>query len=553
MTDASQGRSAVLAQRGLVATDHPLASAAGLRVLEEGGNAIDAAVCVAAVLGVVTPMMTGIGGDSFIVHYHAATQRVLGLNGSGAAPQTATPEVFRQRGFATMPLRGMLAPSVPGAVDAMATALGQWGSGRFTLGRLLEPAIHYAEAGFPITEKVAAWFARTAEGEVAPILARYPSSARIYLPNGRTPRVGEVFVQSDLARSLRAIAERGARAFYEGPLADAIADYAQSHGGLITAADLAAHHSELCAPLTTTHRDLVIHTTPPPSQGFVLLEMLNILEQAHVETLPWGSAEAIHLMTEAKKLAFADRLAYVGDPRFVSNPLDRLLSKEHARDRTRAIDPRRAQEQVPAGALREQVGETTAFVVADAEGNVVSYITSLSAAFGCGEVVDGTGILLNNRGGRGFTLEPGHPNEIAPGKRTMHTLMAFLATREGRPHLAWATRGGDAQAPWNLQTFSNIVHHGLNVQEAVDRPRWFSFPATDPATIRSPFELRMESGFPAATYEGLRALGHRVVTPYPAAGQPSSGGLQVIQVVDPDRRVYAGGSDPRAGGCAIGF
>jgi gamma-glutamyltranspeptidase/glutathione hydrolase len=537
----------VLAQRGLVATDHALASAAGLRVLEAGGNAIDAAVCTAAVLGVVTPMMTGLGGDSFILCYQAGTKRVEALSGSGAAPRGATPEFFSARGFQTMPLRGMLAPSVPGAVDAMATALARWGSGRWTLGRLLEPAIHYAEAGFPVSEKVAEWFVRSENQDVVSILARYPSTARIFLPDGRPPRVGEILVQSDLARSLRTIAEQGPRAFYEGPLADAIAAYAASHGGLLGTADLAAHKSEVTSPLATTVRDLTVHCTPPPSQGFVLLEMLNILEHDDLAARPWGSADAVHLAVEAKKLAFADRLAYVGDPRFVANPMDRLLDKAYAGERRRMIDPQRAQERVAPGALREQVGDTTAFVVADGEGTVVSYITSLSAAFGCGEVVDGTGILLNNRGGRGFSLDPGHPNLIAPGKRTMHTLMAFLATRGDRPHLAWATRGGDAQAQWNFQVFSNIVHHGMNIQEAVERPRWFSVPSSDPATIGAPFELRTETGFPADTSAGLRERGHRLATP-----GPDSGGVQVIQV-DPDRRVYYGASDPRPDGLAVGY
>lgn len=537
-----RGRSVTLAQRALVATDHALASTAGLRVLQEGGNAIDAAVCVAAALGVVTPMMTGIGGDTFIVWYEAATGRVHTLLGSGAAPAGATPEFFTGHGYRTMPLRGMLAPSVPGAVDAMATALEQWGSGRWSLARLLEPAIHYAEAGFPVTERVAAWFA-----ESAATLARYPSSARIYLPHGRPLRAGEVLLQKDLARSLRLIAEDGSRVLYDGRLAQQIAAYARAHGGLLNAADLGAHRSEIAAPATTTYRDLVIHTTPPPSQGFVLLEMVNILADDDLGALPWGSPEAAHLMVEAKKLAFADRLSYVGDPRFIRNPLDRLLDPAYGRQRRRALDPARAQESVAPGAIHEHVGETTAFVAADRDGNVVSYITSLSAAFGCAEVVEGTGILLNNRAGRGFSLEPGHPNLIAPGKRTMHTLMAFLATRGGRPYLAWATRGGDAQAQWNFQVWSNIAHHGMNVQEAVERPRWLSFPATDPATLTSPFELRMEAGFPGGSDEGLRRLGHRVLTP-----RPSSGGVQVIQV-DAGRSVYAGGSDPRADGCAIGF
>jgi gamma-glutamyltranspeptidase/glutathione hydrolase len=227
--------------------------------------------------------------------------------------------------------------------------------------------------------------------------------------------------------------------------------------------------------------------------------------------------------------------------------LERLLGAEHARERRRALDPLHAQTAVAAGSLHERVGDTTAFVVADADGNMASYITSLSAPFGCTEVVDGTGILLNNRAGRGFSLEPGHPNIIAPGKRTMHTLMAFLATRAGRPYLAWATRGGDGQAQWDFQVWSAIAHHGMNIQAAVERPRWFSYPSSDPATISAPFELRMEAGFPQETYDGLRRLGHHVVAP-----RVTSGGVQVIQW-DPVQRVYGGASDPRADGCAIGI
>ncbi|HYM69275.1 MAG TPA: gamma-glutamyltransferase [bacterium] len=537
-----QGRSVALAQRGMIATDHPLASVAGLRVLQEGGNAIDAATAAAGVLGVVTPMMTGLGGDTFIVYHQASSGRVLALCGSGAAPRAATPEYFTSRGHQTMPLAGMLAPSVPGAVDAMAASLERWGSGRFSLGRLLEPAIHYADAGFPITEKVARWFE-----EGAKALARYPSSARVYLPHGRPPRVGELLVQADLARSLRAVADQGPRAIYEGALAARIVDYARAHGGLFDAADFAAHRSEFADPISTTYRDLVIHATPPPSQALVMLEMVNILAQDDLGALPWGSAQAIHLAVEAKKLAFADRVAYLGDPRFVQNPLDRLLSAEHARQRRRALDPLRAQASVAAGSIHEHVGETTAFVVADAEGNIASYITSLSAMFGCAEVVDGTGILLNNRAGRGFSLVAGHPNIIAPGKRTMHTLMAFLATRAGAPYLAWATRGGDGQAQWDFQVWSAVVHHGMNIQAAVECPRWFSYPASDPATISSPFELRMEAGFPADTYDGLRRLGHHVLAP-----RVTTGGVQVIER-DPQRRVYGGASDPRADGCAVGI
>src|SRR5215469_6569816 len=272
MRGPQQGRSVVLACRAMVATDHPLASAAGLRVLEEDGNAIDAAVCVSGVLGVVCPMMNGLGGDTFVAYYDAAARRVTTLLGSGAAPQDATPAWFAAHGHSVMPLRGMLSPSVPGAVDAMATALARWGTGRFRLDRLLAPAIHYAESGFPVSEHLASWFA-----EWEALLRRYPSTARVFLPGGRPPGVGEVLVQRDLGRSLQAVAEEGPRAFYDGPLADRIAAYMREHGGLMSRADLAAHRSEIAEPVAVPYRDLVVHTTPPPSQGFVLLEMLNLL------------------------------------------------------------------------------------------------------------------------------------------------------------------------------------------------------------------------------------------------------------------------------------
>jgi gamma-glutamyltranspeptidase/glutathione hydrolase len=263
--------------------------------------------------------------------------------------------------------------------------------------------------------------------------------------------------------------------------------------------------------------------------------------------LRWGTPDAIHVMVEAKKLAFADRLTHLGDPRFIGVPLAELLSKDYAARRRQAIDPRRAQSAVPAGALLEAVGDTTSFCVADAAGNLVSYITSLSSKFGCGEVVEGTGILLNNRAGRGFTLDEGHPNCLEPGKRTMHTLMPFLALRNGGPLMAWGTPGGDGQSQWDLQIFTNFVDGGFNVQRAIEMPRWLSFPGTDPATIATPLVLRLEDGFPDATVAALRELGHVI---RPMGEMESGGGAQAIVV---DAGVYRGGSDSRVDGCAIGI
>jgi gamma-glutamyltranspeptidase/glutathione hydrolase len=535
-------RSPVLARRGMVAAGHPLASAAGVRVLTGGGNAVDAAVATAAVLGVVQPMMSGLGGDTFMLVYRPAEGKVHALNSSGIAPYAATLEEFRRRGYTKMPLRGMLAVAVPGAVEAMATAVERWGSGRFTLGQLLDPAIDYAEQGFPVAPKVASWIR-----QVADVIAEFPSTARAFMPQGNLPRAGDVLVLRDLARSLRAVAAGGREVFYRGELARQLTAYCQAHGGLLTMREFSEQRCDVYEPLSTTYRGLTVCTTAPPSQGIIVLEMLNILEGFAPAQLRWGTPEAVHLMVEAKKLAFADRLAYLGDPRFHNNPVAVLLSKEYAARRRDAIDPHRAQAEVPAGMVAERVGETTSFSVADAQGTVVSYITSLSANFGCGEVVEGTGILLNNRAGRGFVLQEGHPNSLGPGKRTMHTLMAFLALREGAPVLAFGTPGGDGQPQWNAQVFTNVVDGGLSVQEAIEAPRWLSLPGTDPANLPAPHELRLESGFAAETAATLAARGH-VLTEM--GEMEAGGGAQAIWI---QGGVFHGGSDPRVDGCAIGY
>lgn len=536
-------RSTVMAQHGVVATGHPLASAAGLQVLRSGGNAMDAALAAAGVLGVVQPMMSGLGGDTFLLWLDGRTGTVTALNGSGAAPLAATREHFLGRGFQTMPLRGMASASVPGAVDAMVTALERWGSGRCSLADLLAPAIAYAEKGAPVAPRVAEWFAESAE-----VLARFPSSARVFLPQGRPPRAGEVLVQRDLGASLRLVAREGRRAFYEGALAEAIVRYSTAHDGLFTLEDFRRHRSEVVEPLATTYRGWTVYTTPPPSQGIILLLMLNLLAQVPRERLRWGDPEGVVLAVAAKQAAFADRLRHLGDPRMVANPLEELLSPAHARERLKEI--RRALAAgVPGGALQATGpagGDTTYLCAADREGNMVSFITSLSAKFGCGEVVEGTGILLNNRAGRGFPLDPDHPNVLAPGKRTMHTLLPVAATGPAGERLVVGTPGGDGQPQWNLQVLLNLVESGMEVQQAVDAPRWLHVPGTDPATITRDPEVRLEEGFPPAVAAALRAAGHRVVPMVTEEG----GGAQVILARG---GVYEAGSDPRVDGLAIGW
>jgi len=541
--EALQHRGIVMAPNGLVAAGHPLAVAAGLEALVAGGNAIDAALTMAGVLGVVQPMMSGLGGDTFLLYYDHAAGRTWAVNGSGPAPQALTLDYVQAHHGGQLPARGMLSVGVPGAVDAMCTALARWGSGRFDLARVLAPAIRYAEEGAPVSQVVAGRWAAQRD-----VLARFPSSALTLLHGGEPYRAGQTLRLPEYAAALRTVARGGRDAFYGGELGARLVRYCQANGGVLAEADLAAYHCEVYEPIRTTYREYTACTTAPPSQGAILLEALNLAEDYDLAALPWGSARAIHLLVEAKKLAFADRNAYLADPRFHPNPLDTLLSNDYAAARREAIRDDLALDIVAPGALPEMLGDTTYLCAADRDGNLVSLITSLSNPFGCAEVVPGTGILLNNRVGRGFSTDPAHPNALAPGKRTMHTLHCYLVFRGDQPYLVGGTPGGDAQPQWNLQVLTNLLDWGLNVQQAVEAPRWLSHPGTDPGTLGTPYELRLEPGFPPETWANLEQLGHRVRLQHDF----EASGAQLIQV-DAATGAYHGASDPRADGCAIGY
>jgi len=526
---------------GLVATAHPLATLTGIQVLAGGGNAVDAAVAVAAAQNVLLPASCGLGGDVFVVLYDARSGQVYAFNGSGVAANGASADYYRAQGLRTMPLRGIHAVSVPGEVDAYATLLARFGTR--SLGELLQPAIGFAEDGVPLVDTVA----RQIEGS-APVLSHFPTSERIFLPAGTSPAPGSVFRQPDLAASLRTIAREGPRSFYDGSLAEQILAFSQAEGGLFDGAEWASHHGELYEPISTTYRGTTIYETAPPSQGLLVLEQLNILEGFDLASLGHCSADWVHLLVEVKKLAFADRLRFCGDPRFVDVPLAALISKRFAARRRQEVDLTRARE--PAGAAPEDLdGDTTYFAVVDRDGNAVSFIHSLSAGFGSGLVAGDTGILLNNRAGRGFTLEAEHPNCLAPRKRTMHTLNCYLACRDGRPWLVGATPGGDQQPQWNVQVLSAVLDFGLDPQAAAEAPRFYSFPGTDPANDGKPFELRIEDRIAESVRADLAGRGHRVIAlgPWEAAS-----GVQLIQI-DAERGIYVGGSDPRARGLALGY
>ena len=540
--------SPILTKRGMVCSASPLAGAVGAHVLREGGNAVDAAIATAAAEAVTLPPMCGLGGEVFALIYEAATDKIYGVAGSGRAPMGASRDYFVSRGYAKMPADGPLSPSVPGEVHAWQTVLERFGTRK--LAALIAPAIDLAQEGFPLPDRIAQNFARLiGNGKV---LSKYPASAKTFLkPGGRRYGAGDVLVQKDLARSLRRIAEGGAEEFYRGALAKEIAAAIAADGGLIDEEDLAGQTTVVTEDLPSVefhgHR---VFATPLPSQGVLMLELLGLLDGFDLAAMGHNTADGVHVMVEAKKLAYADRLAYIGDPEFVRVPLDELLSKEYAERRREGIDLRHSLETVPVGELAHSgapSASTSYFNVVDAAGNAVSFIHSLSTQFGSGFVAGDTGILLNNRAGRGFYLDEGHPNAIEPGKRTINTIHSYMVAKDGKVVLVGGTPGGDSQPQWNAQVISRVVDHGMNVQEAADASRWVHFPGTDPATIDREPELRMEDGFDARVVRHLESRGHRVVAP-PADAMV--GAVQLI-VIDPETGVRAGGTDRRCDGYPI--
>ncbi|HEU0115779.1 MAG TPA: gamma-glutamyltransferase family protein [Thermomicrobiales bacterium] len=539
--------SPVIARNGIVASAHPLISATGLGVLQQGGNAVDAAVAASLVGGVVLPAMCGLGGDLFAVVHgrsRAGKTETLAFHGSGVGPSNATVETMRargDRGGAIMAQFGPLSPSVPGYVDGCFALLDRFGSRSFA--ELAQPAIRYASEGVALSPLVTRWIAETAGR-----LREQPATAAVFLPGGDVPAVGTPLRQPDLARSLQAIADGGRDVFHAGELAERICAALAAQGGLLSLDDFAGHATDVSAPIATTYRDHVIYETTLPTQGFVVNETLNIVEHADLAGMGLSSATAVHLLAESLGRAFADRNAYAGDPRCVDVPLDVLLSKKWAARRWGTIDPARAATDIAPGRLSP--GDTTFLCVVDGDGMMISLIFSLSEWFGSRVVAGDTGILLNNRAGHCFSLVDGHPNQFAPGKRPMHTLNCWLiAGPDGAPLVAGGTPGGDFQPQWNVQTIAGLIDAGLDVQRAVEQPRWQIWPATYPADLGNPLELRVEDRLGEATIAALERMGHRIVR----AGDWGAGGSAQVIARDPATGVLAGGSDPRSEGLAIGY
>jgi gamma-glutamyltranspeptidase / glutathione hydrolase len=531
--DRGQARSMVISRGGIVAAESPLAAQAGVRILERGGNAVDAAIATNAMMGVVEPMMNGIGGDLFAIVYDAKANKLYGLNASGWAPKDLTIEFLHKQGLRDMPQQGINAVTVPGAVDGWQKLADKFG--RKKLADDLAPAIHVARDGFPVPEWDAAYWAAEVD-----YLRTDDNATKTYLPQDRPPRVGEIFSNPDLAASLQAIAAQGRNAFYKGEIAAKILDAMKRHGGTMTAQDLAEYSAEWVEPISTTYRDWTVYEMPPNGQGLAALEMLNIMATFPLGEKDWGfgSTKALHAMIEAKKLAYADLAKYIGDPRKQKLPVATLLSKDWAAQRGKSIDPDHANCDAIAGNLPAG-GDTTYLSVVDRDGNMVSLIQSNYAGFGSGVVAAGTGFVLHNRGGL-FSLDPASPNALAGRKRPLHTIIPAFA-QKGDVRMAFGIMGGWNQSQAHAQFIADIADFKMNIQAALEAPRFskYSFGGCDVA---------MEGRFSQNTRNELAAKGHKIEPK--GAFSSVVGGGQVVQR-DFATGVNYGASDPRKDGEAI--
>ena len=543
-------RSAVFGRHGMIATSQPLASAAGLKVLQDGGNAIDAAVTAAAVLAVVEPSMTGIGGDLFAIVYDAKTKTLHALNASGRSPYAATPAEYAKRGQTRMPGSGVLSVTVPGVVEGWSELLSKYGT--LPMAKAVAPAVGYARDGYAVSEIISGqWQASEKK------LAGDPVTAATFLPNGHPLQPGEIFANPHLASTLEAIGKGGRDAFYKGAIARAIVADMKKRDGLLDERDFAEHKADWVEPISTSYRGYDVYEMPPNTQGFVVLEMLNILEGFDIKAMGHNSPATLHALIEAKRIAFADRAAYLGDPASVPAPvLKTLISKEYAAQRRKEINADHAADAYKAGvmpgvtpsaAIAEALqnftgldrGDTIYMTAADGQGNFVSLIQSLFSDFGSGIVAGDTGILLHNRGS-GFNLTAGSPDQIAPHKRPLHTLIPAFVMKDGKPWLSFGVMGGDHQAQGHTQVLLNAIDFGMNVQEAGEAAR----------VTHGNNGLLVESNVPEAVRAALIQRGHKVSANANPGG--AYGGFQGI-MLDPRTGVLMGGSDVRKDGLAIGY
>jgi gamma-glutamyltranspeptidase/glutathione hydrolase len=522
-------------QRVMVTSPHYLASGVGARILEQGGNAFDAAVAVSAALGVVYPHMTGVGGDAFFMIYKANTKELKGYNGTGRAAARASIAHYADQGISSIPLRGPLsALTVPGMVDAWWEV---WsGNGKLAWAQVLEPAVQYADQGFPISRNLHEWICRD-EAEIR----SNEEMAKVYLPDGHIPKQGTLLVQREMANTLRLLQQGGRDIFYRGEIMERIVADAERNGGLLGKDDFASHAGQWVEPISTSYRDYRICQMPPNSQGFTALMMMNMLENYELSAIPRHSADYYHLMTEVIKKAFRERDRYLTDPEFASIPLDRLLSKEFASQLAEGISMERAGDH-----LSPSMGQDTAYAaVVDEEGNGVSFIQSLYFDFGSYVMPAGTGVILQNRGSF-FSLDPNHVNCLQPGKRTFHTLMPAMVFKDGLPYMLFGTQGGEGQPQTQLSVMTGVLDYGCTPQEAIDNPRW----VYGRTWGQDSDKLKLEGRVSEVEVQRLLALGHDVDRV--ADWDGVMGQAQAI-LIDRERGCLCGAADPRGDGLAIGW
>ncbi len=537
-------RSEVIAPHTMAATSQPLATQIALETMREGGSAVDAAIAANAALGLMEPTGNGVGGDLFAIVWDPKTQKLYGYNGSGRSPKALTLAEFQRRGLKEIPATGPLPVSVPGAVDGWFALHERFG--RRTMAQNLAPAIRYARDGHPVAETIAYYWDRS-----VPRLSQYPGFKEQFTIDGHAPRKGELWKNPNLANTLQQIADGGRDAFYKGPIARTIDAYFKANGGFLRYEDLASHHGEWVEPVSTNYRGYDVWELPPNSQGIAALQMLNILEGYDFSKIPFGSAEHVHLFTEAKKLAFADRARFYADPAFQPAPLARLISKDYAAQRRALISMDRALKEVQPGTPKQlEEGDTIYLTVADADGMMVSLIQSNYRGMGSGMAPPGLGFILQDRGEM-FVLQKDHPNGYAPGKRPFQTIIPAFVTKDGKPWLSFGVMGGAMQPQGHVQILMNLIDFHMNLQEAGDAPRIQHDGSTEPTgqatAMRDGGELNLETGFAYDTIRELMRKGHRVIFadgPY--------GGYQAI-ARDPDSGVYYGASESRKDGQAAGY
>ncbi|MAF84165.1 MAG: gamma-glutamyltransferase [Chromatiales bacterium] len=534
-------RSEVIATHGMAATSQPLATQIALDILKRGGSAVDAAIAANAALGLMEPTGSGIGGNLFAIVWEEKSRRLWGLNASGRSPQSLTFQYFLDRKMQRIPGYGVLPVSVPGAVDGWFELHDRFG--RLPMSEILQPAIDYARDGFPVSALIARGWARNARA-----LKDYAGFAATFMPGGKTPSKGDIFKNPRLANTYSRIAARGRDVFYRGSIAREIADHMEQHGGFLSAVDLTQHRSEWVEPIGTNYRGYTLWELPPNGQGIAALQILNILEPYPLHEMGFGSVDHVHTFVEAKKLAYEDRARFYADPDFSDIPVTALTSKKYADQRRKLLSPKKAAASYPAGNPALETGDTIYLTVADAEGNMVSLIQSNYRGMGSGVTPGELGFVLQDRGEL-FSLEPGHPNVYAPGKRPFHTIIPAFVTLDGYRYLSFGVMGGSMQPQGHVQILMNLIDFGMNLQEAGDAPRIHHAGSSQPTgeLMRDGGKIFLEPGYPQETWRELEARGHQL------GKRPGIfGGYQAV-MWDDERKVYLGASESRKDGHAAGY